>query len=98
MILNIVLVSDVYSKMTQIYAHIRILFHILFHYGLLSDIEYSSLCYTVGPCCLSVFIVYLFYSSVYLLIPNSRFIPSPHRLSPLVTINLFSVSVSLFVS
>ena len=22
----------------------------LFHYGLLQDIEYSSLCYTVGPC------------------------------------------------
>ena len=28
-------------------------FHILFHYGLSHDIEYSSLCYTVGPCCLS---------------------------------------------
>ena len=27
---------------------------ILFHYGLLQDIEYSSLCYTVGPCCLSI--------------------------------------------
>ena len=25
----------------------------LFHYGLLQDIEYSSLCYTVGPCCFS---------------------------------------------
>ena len=33
--------------------HIYILFHILFHYGLLQDTEYSSLCYTVGPCCLS---------------------------------------------
>ena len=30
-----------------------ILFHILFHYGLSQDIEYSSVCYTVGPCCLS---------------------------------------------
>ena len=27
---------------------------ILFHYSLLQDIEYSSLCYTVGPCCLSI--------------------------------------------
>ena len=34
--------------------HIYILFHILFHYGLSQDIEYSSLCYTVGPCCLSI--------------------------------------------
>ena len=25
-------------------------FHIIFHYGLLQDIEYSSLCYTVGTC------------------------------------------------
>lgn len=25
-----------------------------FHYGLLKDIEYSSLGYTVGPCCLSI--------------------------------------------
>ena len=36
----------------NVYMHI--LFHILFHYSLLQDIEYSSLCYTVGPCCLSI--------------------------------------------
>ena len=35
------------SKVIQLY----ILFYILFHYGLSQDIEYSSLCYTVGPCC-----------------------------------------------
>ena len=29
------------------------LFHILFHYGLSQVTEYSSLCYTVGPCRLS---------------------------------------------
>ena len=27
-------------------------FQILFHYMLLQDTEYSSLCYRVGPCCL----------------------------------------------
>ena len=27
---------------------------ILFHYGLSQNIEYSSLCYTVRPCCLSI--------------------------------------------
>ena len=29
-------------------------FNILFHYGLSQDTEYSSLQYTVGPCCLSI--------------------------------------------
>ena len=33
---------------------IFILFQILFHYSLLQGIEYSSLCYTVGPCWLSI--------------------------------------------
>ena len=28
--------------------------YILFHCKLLQDIEYSSLCYTVGLCCLSI--------------------------------------------
>ena len=27
------------------------------HYGLLQDIEYSPLCYTVGPCCLCILCV-----------------------------------------
>ena len=57
-----------------------ILFHILFHYGLSQDIEYSFLNCAVGPCCLSIL-----YVIVYL----------PHPASPLVTINLFSMSVSL---
>ena len=36
--------------------------HILFHYGLSQDIEYSSLCYTEGPSCLSLFLMpFLFY-------------------------------------
>ena len=36
------------------YTYIYILFYILFHYGLSQDIEYRSLCYIVGPCCLSI--------------------------------------------
>lgn len=28
--------------------------HILFHYGLSGDIEYSALCSTDGPCCLFI--------------------------------------------
>ena len=45
-----------YSEVIQlnIYLNIYILFQILFHYRLLQDIEYSSLSYTVGPCCLSI--------------------------------------------
>ena len=35
----------------------------MFHYGLLQNIEYSSLFYTVNLCCLSI----LYYNSVYLL-------------------------------
>ena len=36
------------------YIYISILFYILFHYGLSQDIEYSSLYYTAGPCCLPI--------------------------------------------
>lgn len=52
---DIVLVSG----MQQSESVIHILFP--FHYGLLQDIEYDSLYYAVGPCCL-IFI----YGSVYL--------------------------------
>ena len=42
--------------------HINTLFkNILFHYGLSQDIEYSSLCCTVGPYLFIYFKVYLFY-------------------------------------
>ena len=48
--------------MTQlyIYIYIYILFHILLHSGLSQDIEYSSLCSTVGPCCLSILHIIVF--------------------------------------
>ena len=36
------------------YTYIHILFYILFHYSLSQDTEYSSIFYTVGPCCLSI--------------------------------------------
>ena len=45
------------------YIYIYILFQILFPCGVLQDIDYSSLCYTVGPCCFYLFIylfIYLF--------------------------------------
>ena len=45
---------QVYGKVIQLYIYISILFQTLFHYRLSQDIEYSSLCYTVGPCGLSI--------------------------------------------
>ena len=57
---------------TYIYTHTHILFHVLFLYGLSQDIEYGSLCVTIGPCCLSIIC-----KSLHRFIPNS--IPSlPH--------------------
>ena len=55
---NVVLVFGVQQSdsvtYTYIYTHTYISFHILFHYSLLQDAEYSFLCYTVGPCCLCI--------------------------------------------
>ena len=48
------LISTVQQSDLVIYVYIHILFRILFHYGLSQHIEYSSLCYTVGLCCLSI--------------------------------------------
>ena len=42
---------------THTHTHISILSHILFHYGSSQDIEYRSLCYTVGPCLSILFII-----------------------------------------
>ena len=36
---------------------VNIPFHILFNYSLLQSVEYNSLCYTVGTCCLYTYIV-----------------------------------------
>ena len=41
---------QVYSKVIQLHVYF---FQILFYYRLLQDIEYSFLCYLVGPCYLS---------------------------------------------
>ena len=46
---SVVLVSGIQQNDSVIYIYI------LFHYGLSQDIVYSSLCYTVGPCCLSIY-------------------------------------------
>ena len=54
-----VFISGVQQSDLAIYTHL--FFQILFHYKLLHNIEYSSLCYTVNPCFLS-----LLYTVVYI--------------------------------
>ena len=66
LIYNVVLVSSVQQSDSVI--HIYILFQILFHYRLLQDIEYSSLCYIYSR---SLLFTYFIYSSVCMLIPKS---------------------------
>ena len=51
---NVVLVSGVQQSDSVIHIHVSILFQILFPFRLLQNIEQSSLCYTVGPCRLSI--------------------------------------------
>ena len=43
-----------YCYTAKWFSYTYIFFQILFHYRLLQDIGYSSLCYAVGPCCLSI--------------------------------------------
>ena len=50
-IYNIVLVSDVQKSDSEVYIYP---FPILFHYCLLQNIDYGSLCYTAASSCLSV--------------------------------------------
>ena len=50
LIYKVVLISVVQQCDSDMYSF----FYILFHYGLSQDTEYSSLCSTVGPCCLSI--------------------------------------------
>ena len=50
LIYNVVPVSAVWQSDSYMHS----LKNILFHYGLFQEIEYSSLCYTVGPWCLFI--------------------------------------------
>ena len=52
MIYNAALISTV--EQSDPITHIYILYFILSHYGLSQVVEYSYLCYRVGPGCLSI--------------------------------------------
>ena len=85
------LVSDVQQSDSVIHIHVSILFQILFPFRLLQNTEQSSLCYTVGPCRLSILNIVV--CTCQSQSPNL----SLPQLSPLVTLSLFSMSVSLFL-
>ena len=52
--INDVLVSGVQQSDSVMHILVSILFQILFPFGLLHNIEQGTLCYTVGPCWLSI--------------------------------------------
>ena len=81
-----------YSKVNQLYIYIYpLFFQILFSCRSLQSIKQNSLCYTIG----SYYLFILYINSVYMSIPISQFIPP--LLSSLVTISLFSTSMTLFL-
>ena len=51
---NVVLVSGVQQSDSVTHIHVSVLSQILFPIRLLQSIEQGSLCYTVGPCGLSI--------------------------------------------
>ena len=61
-------------------------FQVLFHYDLSQDIEYSSLCCRVGPCCLSILCI---------IVPKVFEVPSGGRL--LVRVFFFFLPLLKFV-
>ena len=70
---------------TKWFSYIYITFHIIFYYGLSQGIEYSSMCYRVGPYyLLKYIIVYICWSQT----PN----PPPPTPPTLATTNLFLMS------
>ena len=78
---------SVVQQMTETYAF----FFIVCSIGLAQDVEYSFLCYTLGPCCLSILkgVVCIYQPQI----------PSPsvsRPFSPLATTRLLPVSLFLF--
>ena len=87
---NVALITVAQQNDAVIYICTHILFHIHFPYGLSQDIEYSSLCYIVRPCYLSI--LYNQFASANLKLPIQ---PSPTP-SLFATSSLLSVSLILF--
>ena len=71
------------------YTHICTLLYILSHYGSPQDVEYSSLCYTLGSCCISILYVMVCFYEPW---PQTHSPSLPHSSFPLAMISPFSVS------
>ena len=80
MINNVVIVSGAQQSGSVIHILVSILFQILFPFKLLHNIEQSSLCYTVGPCCLSILNIAVCTCQLRLTCTQSTY--SQHVLSP----------------
>ena len=77
MINNVVLVSGVQQSDSVIHIHVSILFQILCPFKLLQNTEQFPVLYDR-----SLLVIYFKYSSVYMSISNSQFIPPPATLPP----------------
>ena len=87
LIYSVALITAVQQSASVLHRY-TLLFHALFHYNLSRDIEYSSLCCAVGPCCVSIVCTSL-------IIPNSHCAPLPPP-APLATTILVFMSPILF--
>ena len=86
---------------THTHTHIYILLQVLSHYSLLWDIEYSSLCYTVGPCCVPVLSIGVWSANTKLLICLSfpfPFLFGNHKFVSYVCESVSTLWISSFVS
>ena len=86
MISSVVFVSNVQQSDSVIHIHVSVLFQILSPFRLLQNVEFPVLYNR------SLLVIYFKYNSVYMLIQ-----PPDLSLPTLVTIRLFSASVSLFL-
>ena len=89
LIYSLMLISGIQQSDLVMYISIYSLF--TFYSIIDYYIEYSSLCYTVDPCCLSILYIVV---GVYF---NPKLLVYPCCGSSLVTINLFSMFLSLFL-
>ena len=79
---------QVQSKVIPWYTHIPTLFQSLFPYRLLQNIEYCSVCYTGGPCWLSILYIVVCVWCVYTryVLDKAGDFPEPH--GPVCTVTL----------
>jgi len=82
-----------FRYMAKCFSYMYFLFQILYYFQLLKYIEYSSLCYTVNPCVLSILYVvvciWIWKINIFKMSLTPAF--------PFHNQSLFSMSVSLFI-